>query len=325
MAACFEDDSGKTSPVDGPTLEALFALFNKRIECVVLNACFSQKQAQAIVRTVPYVVGMRLPIGDQAAIAFSSGFYRAIANYRSIEDAFQFGLVEMRLLGIPEHETPILLRNPDFGNPIVEVQPRVDQHKRYRTVRVTRPPGRVMVDTSRHDDGQRLLVDIDAFPTVGELLEALFMGFLSERFAPFSYGREWLLVSEWGPHVLAPISWLQAGCIAVSRVDPEWMTMRSLNEVGVDRDSRWKIESVETVDDYIAVIAKDERLRKALCTHPKAIAMVDMTLATDSEIAAAGSDESFVLRNRWHLPFGGKVVLVSPPDDSHFWDFFGRF
>jgi AAA-like domain/CHAT domain len=116
----FEDEAGQSQLVSGEALAKLFNLFNKYVECVVLNACYSEVQAQAIVRYIPYVIGMNQAIGDEAARWFSQGFYRAIWADRSIEDAFAFGVNEIELQGqqkIPAELTPVLLRQSDVAQP----------------------------------------------------------------------------------------------------------------------------------------------------------------------------------------------------------------
>lgn len=105
---CFEDVLGKVQPVKPEALAALFELVAKQVNCIVLNACYSEIQAKAIVQYVPYVIGTNQAIGDKAAIAFSVGFYKALGANRTIEQAYKFGCVEMQLQGIPEHLTPVL-------------------------------------------------------------------------------------------------------------------------------------------------------------------------------------------------------------------------
>ena len=95
--------------VSGAALANLFGLFRDRVVCVVLNACYSAQQAQEIVKHIPYVVGMNRAIGDIAARKFSQGFYRAIWDNRSIEEAFTSGKNAIELDGIPEELTPVLL------------------------------------------------------------------------------------------------------------------------------------------------------------------------------------------------------------------------
>ncbi|GEM_PF-6000829 len=104
---CFENEGGTVQPVKPDALAAMFELFSQQVNCVVLNACYSESQAKAIAEHIPIVIGMNNAIGDQAAIAFAVGFYKALAANRSIEDAYKFGCVEVRLHGIPEYLTPI--------------------------------------------------------------------------------------------------------------------------------------------------------------------------------------------------------------------------
>lgn len=104
----FEDFLGKSYPVRPEALASLFELLAEQVGCVVLNACYSKIQAEAISQHIPYVIGMNQAIGDKAAIAFSSGFYKALGANKSIEQAFKFGCVELQLYGIPEHLTPTL-------------------------------------------------------------------------------------------------------------------------------------------------------------------------------------------------------------------------
>jgi AAA-like domain/CHAT domain len=112
----FEDDRGRSQLVSGTALANLFNLFSTEIACVVLNACYSEQQAREIVRYIPYVVGMKWEIGDLAARKFSQGFYRAIWDDRSIEEAFLSGKNAIELDGIPEELTPILLQRSTEAN-----------------------------------------------------------------------------------------------------------------------------------------------------------------------------------------------------------------
>lgn len=109
-AICLEDQSGRTHPVERDALEALFELVAGHVQCVVLNACYSETQASAIGKHIPYVIGMSNAISDKAAIAFAVGFYQALGGGRSVDDAYKFGCVQIRLQGIPEHLTPVLIK-----------------------------------------------------------------------------------------------------------------------------------------------------------------------------------------------------------------------
>jgi tetratricopeptide (TPR) repeat protein len=104
----FEDTAGQLKLVDSEALANLFKLFSNRVECVVLNACYSDFQAEAISQYIDYVIGMSQAIGDRAAIEFSVGFYAALGAGESIEFAYKLGCNAIQLEGIPEHLTPVL-------------------------------------------------------------------------------------------------------------------------------------------------------------------------------------------------------------------------
>jgi hypothetical protein len=115
-ALCFENRAGQTHLVQPDALAALFEQFVSQVNCVLLNACYSETQAKAIAEHIEYVIGMNQAIGDKAAIAFAVGFYQAIGAGRTIEDAYKLGCVQIRLQGIPEHLTPIFLKSSRNSN-----------------------------------------------------------------------------------------------------------------------------------------------------------------------------------------------------------------
>ncbi|MEO1376296.1 MAG: CHAT domain-containing protein [Cyanobacteria bacterium J06635_10] len=107
----FENELGQIQSVEADALAAMFELLVEHVNCVVLNACYSEIQARAYAKHIPYVIGMNDAIGDRAAIAFAVGFYKALAANRGVEEAYKFGCVEIQLQGIPEHLKPVLYQN----------------------------------------------------------------------------------------------------------------------------------------------------------------------------------------------------------------------
>lgn len=107
---CVENEVGETHLVQPDALAALFEQFANQVQCVLLNACYSETQAQAIAKHIEYVIGMNEAIGDTAAIAFSIGFYQALGAGRTIVDAYKLGCVQIRLQNIPEHLVPVLIK-----------------------------------------------------------------------------------------------------------------------------------------------------------------------------------------------------------------------
>ena len=85
------DDAGQLKRVSSSALAELFDFFAEQVKCVVLNACYSKDQAEAIVQHIDYVIGMRQEVKDHVAIQFSIGFYDALGSGLSIEKAFKMG------------------------------------------------------------------------------------------------------------------------------------------------------------------------------------------------------------------------------------------
>jgi len=101
-----DNGQGQVKLVSTRALSRLFKQF-PNIECVLLNACYSEVQANALVSLVPHVIGMNRAIGDKAAIKFAMGFYDALGYNRSYPEAFEFGLSAIDLEDIPETATPV--------------------------------------------------------------------------------------------------------------------------------------------------------------------------------------------------------------------------
>ncbi len=103
------DSNRSPKPVSTQALKALFTTLKDNIQIVILNACYSRSQAEAIIEVVNCAIGMNDSIGDEAAIIFAASFYRALGFGRSIQEAFDQGKVALQLEGILEVHTPELL------------------------------------------------------------------------------------------------------------------------------------------------------------------------------------------------------------------------
>ena len=75
-----------------------------RIRVVVLNACFSETQAQVITEFVDCAIGTSHPINDQTASTFAAAFYRAIGFGASVYDAFEQGKAAVLLEGLEDSD-----------------------------------------------------------------------------------------------------------------------------------------------------------------------------------------------------------------------------
>lgn len=83
--------------ISNEVLARIFKNFADDINCAVLNACDSDRQAELIVEHIDHVVGMTQPILDQAAHVFAVGFYTGIATGKSIEKAYDIGCTQVQI------------------------------------------------------------------------------------------------------------------------------------------------------------------------------------------------------------------------------------
>ncbi|HTA03304.1 MAG TPA: CHAT domain-containing protein [Streptosporangiaceae bacterium] len=112
-----EDDIGHAHviPVDG--LVQAFKAVGRDVRCVIVNACRTERLAQALAAVVLCVIGMRQPVGDRSAIRFSIGFYQALAAGKPVETAFDVGVAQIMM--IPQGDdalAPLLLYNLEGGS-----------------------------------------------------------------------------------------------------------------------------------------------------------------------------------------------------------------
>jgi hypothetical protein len=110
-----EDDSGSASVLNKNALSSIFANFSDSIKCVILNSCYSKKQAAGIIKHIPCIVGMTSLLNDQAAIAFSSKFYTGLANGYSIKRAFEIAKTEVLIYDKSEAKNPVLDVNSRYN------------------------------------------------------------------------------------------------------------------------------------------------------------------------------------------------------------------
>jgi len=111
-----ENDRGQSKAVTKSAISHLFRTMRGNIRVVVLNACFSQPIARAIVEHIDCVVGMKKSVTDRAAIVFAAAFYRALGYNTSVKNAFDQGLSALKLASLPASGLELLAGknvNPD--------------------------------------------------------------------------------------------------------------------------------------------------------------------------------------------------------------------
>jgi hypothetical protein len=117
---CFETDQGGTHLTHADPLAKLFHHFKDTLKCVVLNACYSTVQGEAIRQQIDHVVGMRKAIGDVAATKFAVAFYDAVFAGVDFRLAFDLGCTAIDLSNLPDTEAPVYLTSPQQGGITLE-------------------------------------------------------------------------------------------------------------------------------------------------------------------------------------------------------------
>jgi len=103
-----ENDQGNATLVSTDALANFARLFSNHVKCIVLNACYSAIQAEALAQHISYVVGMSGEISDEAAIEFSVAFYDSLGAGKSYLFAFELACNAIQLLGIEGYLIPRL-------------------------------------------------------------------------------------------------------------------------------------------------------------------------------------------------------------------------
>jgi CHAT domain-containing protein len=97
----FSGTHGRSRAVDQQGLTNLLALYSSHVRLVLLNACFTNAQAQSISEVVNYSIGTSKAIGDKASVAFAGAFYRALGFGKSVKEAFESAKAELVLTKMP--------------------------------------------------------------------------------------------------------------------------------------------------------------------------------------------------------------------------------
>jgi hypothetical protein len=104
----FQGPDGGPQLVSTEALEATFGAAGSSVKLIILNACYSELNAQALLRHVGCVVGMNGAIADDAARSFAIGFYGGLGERESISAAYAQGCAAISLQGLAEHDRPKL-------------------------------------------------------------------------------------------------------------------------------------------------------------------------------------------------------------------------
>lgn len=310
-----EDGNGKIKLVSAKALAALFELFKDRVESVVLNACYSEMQAQAIAHHIPYVIGMNQAVGDNAAREFAVGFYDALGAGKTVEFAYKMGCVSISMAGIPEELTPVLLRKSDFADVdlldppddedsdllesgVVEESPVVNM--RSLTAQPTspteldNPEGSVSLDSRLYIE--RPPIESDCYETIVK------PGALIRIKAPRQMGKSSLLQrilhhTKQQGHQIAYLNFQAADAEFISNIDGflQWFCASVANELNLDDrlEQHWKgvLGAKNKCSNYF------QRYLLTSVTQPLTLGLDEVDQVFHNEKTA---QEFFGLLRAWH-------------------------
>src|SRR5439155_3877432 len=104
----FQAADGRAQLVSASAIEQTFGAAGPSVRLVVLNACYSAAQADALLAHVDCVVGMSGAIGDAAARHFAVGFYGGLGEREPVSAAYQQGKAAIALEGLRDGDLPQL-------------------------------------------------------------------------------------------------------------------------------------------------------------------------------------------------------------------------
>jgi hypothetical protein len=94
--------------VSTEALEETFGAAGPSVKLIVLSACYSELNAQALLRHVGCVIGMSGEIANDVARSFAIGFYGGLGERESIAAAYAQGCAAISLQGLADHDRPRL-------------------------------------------------------------------------------------------------------------------------------------------------------------------------------------------------------------------------
>jgi hypothetical protein len=110
-------DGNELSPAQ---LEKTFQSLPFKISVVFLNACYSKKQARSISKYVDHIIGMKKAVSDDAAIIFSSQFYKSLLKNVNYKEAYDDAIAYLSYYLESESNIPKLIITHGF-QPITKI------------------------------------------------------------------------------------------------------------------------------------------------------------------------------------------------------------
>jgi len=104
----FHGPDGQARVVSAAAITETFGAAGASVKLVVLNACYTESQAEALLAHVDCVVGMGGSIHEDAARNFAIGFYGGLGESEPVAAAYNQGRAAISLVGLPDCDRPQL-------------------------------------------------------------------------------------------------------------------------------------------------------------------------------------------------------------------------
>lgn len=116
----FRRDDGSAHQVSPEAIAQTFKTAgNDDLRLVLLNACHSRNQAQAVAEHIDFAIGMGDAVSDDAARAFAAQFYSALGFGLSVAHAFGQAKAALMMENTAEKDTPQLFSAPGVEPDVV--------------------------------------------------------------------------------------------------------------------------------------------------------------------------------------------------------------
>src|ERR687898_1329120 len=150
-------DGDELSPAQ---LEKTFQSLPFKISVVFLNACYSKHQARSISKYVDYIIGMKKAVSDEAAIIFSSKFYKSLLKNINYKEAYSDAITYLSYYLESESSIPKLITSHGFDS--------ISKIPKPTTTTITEPKLLKQSEEKDDDDDEELV--IQNLPVSADLL-----------------------------------------------------------------------------------------------------------------------------------------------------------
>jgi hypothetical protein len=187
----FEDETGKATLVKAESLIKLFKLCASHVECFILNAPSSEVQAKELSRHIAYVVGMKEDelLADSEALAYTTGFYRALGLNSSIQESHISGCLELERKGLSNSSIPIIFSKDSKEN--LDFLPNLSGEHSEHPLEVYQQQIELLINQSNYSQAVNLLLEVrNLMVQINQKLE--FDIFLSKLSATYKRKRNFI-------------------------------------------------------------------------------------------------------------------------------------